>query len=537
MLGVSLARTDGHFSYSLDDAYIHMAMAKNLANHGVFGMTPHGFTSSSSSPLWVVLVACCYRLFGVSDLVPFLFNAASAVGVILAGHVALKRFEVAPATRLCALCGLVLLVPIVPIAFCGLEHLLHAALSVVFATLIADAVRSRSAAVPPATAPPRLPSLMLAAALVAGARYEGLFLVAGGALLLAARRRIVQAALVAAAGLAPAVGFGIYSLHHGWRFLPTSILLKGRIPHGGWRGIFEVLGGYCLISLAQNPYLLALVMAGIGALLVARRRGGLLHAPWSALVLLTVIASLLHLQLARAGLFYRYEAYLIALWIVALAAAWPHLRADLAELARLGPRHALVGGLIVFCASVPLLVRAGRAHVEAPVATREIYSQQYQMGRFIQRYYAGRTIAANDIGVIDYLTDIDLFDLYGLGTKEVVDAQFGAGYDTARIESLTRARGVEIAMAYEDWFTPSGGLPRSWRRVGEWTIPTQVVAGGKKVTFFAATPAAAGYLVDSLRAFSAELPATVTEAGPYKDASADFAAAAAVTPTPRVQPQ
>src|SRR4029079_15508368 len=99
-LGLSVARNDGHFSYSLDDAYIHMAMARNQANHGVFGVTPHGFTSSSSSPLWVVLVACCYRLFGVSDLVPFLFNAASAVGVILAGDVALKRFEVAPPTRL-----------------------------------------------------------------------------------------------------------------------------------------------------------------------------------------------------------------------------------------------------------------------------------------------------------------------------------------------------------------------------------------------------------------------------------------------------
>ena len=458
MLGVSLARTDGHFSYSLDDAYIHMGMAKNLANHGVFGVTPHGFTSSSSSPLWVVLVACCYRLFGVTDLVPFLFNAVSAVGVIRQGDVcpqAVRGGARDPALR--ALWA----------GAAGPDRSDRVLRPRASAARRAErrvrdvdrrAVRSRSATAPPVPAPAAA-VVMLAAALVAGARYEGLFLVAGGALLLAARRRVGQAALVAAAGLGPAVGFGLYSLHHGWPFLPASILLKGRIPQGGWRGISEVLGGYCLLALAENPYLMALVMAGVGTLLVARRRGGLLHAPWSALVLLALIASLLHLQFARAGLFYRYEAYLIALWIVALAAAWPHLRGDIAELSRLTPRHAIAGGLIAVLAAVPLVARAARAHLEAPTATREIYSQQHQMGRFVQRYYRGRTIAANDIGVIDYLTDIDLFDLYGLGTREVVDAKRGTGYHTAQIDSLTRARGVEIAMAYEDWFGPSGGLP------------------------------------------------------------------------------
>src|SRR6266851_2122500 len=54
LLMLSLARTQWHLVYPLDDAYIHMAIAKNLAQHGVWGVTSHEFTSCSSSPLWII---------------------------------------------------------------------------------------------------------------------------------------------------------------------------------------------------------------------------------------------------------------------------------------------------------------------------------------------------------------------------------------------------------------------------------------------------------------------------------------------------
>jgi len=45
LLIASLRRTSGHLVYALDDPYIHMAMAKNFSQHGVWGVTRYGFTS------------------------------------------------------------------------------------------------------------------------------------------------------------------------------------------------------------------------------------------------------------------------------------------------------------------------------------------------------------------------------------------------------------------------------------------------------------------------------------------------------------
>jgi hypothetical protein len=57
ILVLSIIRNQGHVVYALDDAYIHMAIAKNFAQHGVWGITQYGFTSSSSSLLYTLLLS------------------------------------------------------------------------------------------------------------------------------------------------------------------------------------------------------------------------------------------------------------------------------------------------------------------------------------------------------------------------------------------------------------------------------------------------------------------------------------------------
>jgi hypothetical protein len=91
-LSTALKETDGRLIYALDDAYIHMAVAKNLASHGIWGCTPFHWSSSSSSLLWTFGLGVAYRAFGVHDWTPLVLNVAFAIGTLLVAHVSLLRF-------------------------------------------------------------------------------------------------------------------------------------------------------------------------------------------------------------------------------------------------------------------------------------------------------------------------------------------------------------------------------------------------------------------------------------------------------------
>src|SRR3990172_7216000 len=81
-LTLSIRKNQGHFVYALDDPYIHMAIARNFARHGVWGVTRYEFSSSTSSLIWTLLLAAAY-FFTSSEYVPLIFNIACAI-VLLA---------------------------------------------------------------------------------------------------------------------------------------------------------------------------------------------------------------------------------------------------------------------------------------------------------------------------------------------------------------------------------------------------------------------------------------------------------------------
>jgi hypothetical protein len=58
VLGAAIAwLNQGSFSYLLDDAYIHLAISRDLAVHGTWGIAPGVYESASSAPLWTLVLA------------------------------------------------------------------------------------------------------------------------------------------------------------------------------------------------------------------------------------------------------------------------------------------------------------------------------------------------------------------------------------------------------------------------------------------------------------------------------------------------
>ncbi len=74
---VQASLLNGEFCYALDDSFIMMALAKNLAFHGVWGLTPYEFSSTASSPLFTIILALFFKVFGKNIFMPLIINVAS----------------------------------------------------------------------------------------------------------------------------------------------------------------------------------------------------------------------------------------------------------------------------------------------------------------------------------------------------------------------------------------------------------------------------------------------------------------------------
>ncbi|MFW5748643.1 MAG: hypothetical protein ACOCYT_03430 [Chloroflexota bacterium] len=528
----SMALNDGLFVYALDDAYIHMSIARHLVQDGQWAVSDAGFASASSSPLWTVMVAFSYVPFGVNAWTPLAMNILLGVGVLFAVHDVLRRVAVPGLYSLLVQLALIVLLPLNTLILIGMEHVLQILVDVLFLGVAARIICAEDA---PGLRSGRWYSLLILGALVGSARYEGLFLVLIACVLLAARWRILHALTLGLVSIAPVGLFGLVAIANGWPFLPTSLLVKSDAGYLA-QASFEALLIYFFrdtFEIFANQHVLSLlVLAALGAYIYRYVQVRAVAAgdkpltdPWRALwqppmvmLLLFVMIAFINVRLVSwpvAGTYARYEAYLIALGLVALAAA---LGADLPRrfALRVLPVYA-VGMLLLLFVMQDVYGRYRFLAYQNPVVTgtTNIYRQQYQMGRFLRAYYQGEAVAANDIGAINYLADIHTVDLWGLGTLAVADARGDNRYSTATIREVTRAQDAEIAVVYDNWYDAFGGLPPEWVLVGQWQVRDSVILGSATVSFFAVEAEAAASLAANLRDFAPMLPESVIQSGSY----------------------
>jgi hypothetical protein len=504
-------RPEGQFTYPLDDTYIHMAMAKNLAQHGVLGATPDGFTASTSSILWPLLLALVYFVFGVSDLAPLFMNIVfAALAIFFAWRILRRLVKDNPAFLFAGLVAMVYVTPLPSLLILGMETTLQISACLAFADVSLLVLSRRGQAVERKTRD----WLLLVGVIFASVRYEDLALVALVCFLLLLQRRVKLAFLLGGLALIPTILFGLVSVWEGWHFLPNSVILKSfnRANHlqTPWQTLLARF-----VTLSQESYLLYLwgfaVLGTLGFLVERVRRYAHPEALWLLLMLPPMV--LTQALFGQLGWFYRYEAYIIALGVVAvsgLIGGWlvrmPWRASERASLAAWRSWALRVPLAVAACwyMFTPLYSRGVLVLRDTHLAMTNIYDQQIHMARFIRAYYSGSCVIINDLGAVSYMGNVSIIDLPGLATKETADASLQGKPLRPLIEELSRERNVRLAVVYDTWYPNQ--LPTTWKAVGFWTLDQRFIAGGETVTFYATFPEEVDYLRQSLKEFVPSLP-------------------------------
>jgi hypothetical protein len=469
---VSLKMNNATFIYPLDDTYIHMTIARNLALHGNWGMNPEVFASASSSILYTLLLASAFLIGGVNELVPLGLNLSAALLVIWYFYRIAQLRGVTP--RYFAFILVLLLggVSMIPLSISGMEHTWQILIGVLFLYESARYIDSANR---------RLSwSLLFFAALATMIRYESIFLVGIVAFFMCVRRQRLQAALLIVAGFLPILLFGMYSLSQGGYFLPNSLLLKGHTPVMSPGGLF-LFGVGWMIKLVHEPHLLMLFIVLCFLSVVSFLRPGDKWKLENIVIWILVLLFIAHLTFAQTGWFYRYEAYLLAFSFFAFML----LEKQIGPILKVWSARYLSMRLktVLLILAIPLLVRGLYTMRNTPFAMNNIYSQQYQMASFVHKFHPSVRVVANDIGAISYYNDLYLLDLFGLASRQVLDLKRSGNFNKSEIAALASGEKMRLALVYD---YPEI-IPDTWIKIGEWTIKHNVVCANSTV---------AAYLVD-----------------------------------------
>ncbi|HMQ79434.1 MAG TPA: hypothetical protein PKE39_08060 [Ignavibacteria bacterium] len=508
LLLISLYLNGWNFIYVIDDPYIHMAIAKNFVTSGSWAVNGQVFTSATSSPLWTLLISLSYFITGVNTVDPLVLNFVFSILSLAAAVHILKYFKAGKYIYY-VIIVFIFSSPLPALVFTGMEHTAQIWLSLLFvfyASLYATG-KNESAAL--------LISLVIISMLLTALRYEDLFLVFSASVFFAARKKFLPAALIMIAGVIPPVLYGIISVDSGSMFLPSSILVKSRV---GELSAIEILKiPYRALKRMLEPDIIFLLPPMV--LVIYRNYKLRLKELDTKQVMaaIFILTYLLHMCFAQTGWFFRYEAYLVSMGIIILwVNIYPaYLKGANKEnnFSAIKSRSPVFSRIILAAVILSVCGRAVSSFL-VPQSSNNIYNQHFQMAAFVNTLPAGTTIAANDIGMLNFYTHNKIVDLWGLADNDAAAYKLNGNYTTSAIENITRQKGVELAIIYTDWFSQYGGVSNDWQMLGSWKMTRlNIVCGNERVSFYSLNKDLAPQYKTLLDKFSASLPASVLYTG------------------------
>ncbi|MEO6470086.1 MAG: hypothetical protein ABIP21_13390 [Acidimicrobiia bacterium] len=498
---------DGHLVYVIDDPAIHMSMARQLANHGTWGVMNGVYEPASSSPLWTASLAAVSWLIPSSlNLLPLIFNAIAAATVlwIFASYqtfVTPRRGHPISYLATAALPVLLLFLP--GMIMLGMEHVLHSVL-ILYAGLLVVRLE-------PTTLSPRAVAPLLGVLFVAGTvRVETVFFALGIAVALLVRRSAgfsspdiswsrfaalrTGALAVGVSGLPFAI-YGLINRGFGRSFLPNSVIAKAAQAQ---RGPFRS-PGKVLEAVTSDSILIIFGLLVVGYLVWVGVSGHNAHV-LSAVTL--IVALLAQAEWGDIGWWNRYQMYLIMFGALVIC----RMATEVTVAATYRP--ALLVFLLTFVA-----VSTGRLGltIATPLASSNTYRQRYQIGKFFETKYQGRAVATGELGYATLFHDGTVVDLLGLGTYDItVQMRDHDGVVPAKtVAALLATNHVRAIAVYPLTFEVSREPVGLWH-AGRWVLREKNASAFQDTVDFYASNEREGHILERrLNAYAHQLPSRV----------------------------
>ncbi|MBF0499629.1 MAG: hypothetical protein HQM09_05825 [Candidatus Riflebacteria bacterium] len=492
LLMALLLKNNGIFTYTLDDPYIHLALASRIL-HGEYGVNAGEWAAPCSSILWPFLLAP-FAATRIGLFVPLILNFLASIGVICIFNEFIHRSLLNlndVKRRFFHPLILIILIPtiqLVGLAFTGMEHSVQFFLTALFFFGFLRWGETGH------------PSWWLIAAIVLGPliRYENLALSLPAIIVIGLRGYRKSAVIAGLCIILPVAGFSGMLQMHGLGVLPTSVIAKILNPpplssNGGHGSVVENL----VENLVNRQ---GTILAFFSVLLLAVVFQNRLDAPnvtERLIAFLAVLGTASLLVFGKIGWFSRYEIYLwgnllvITIWV---------FRNPLVAFIDYEPiyKSILLGFAAITITGMPYLMIT----LAVPAAAHNIYGHQYQMHRFAQEFYAA-PIAVNDLGLVVYGNNSYVLDLLGLASKRALEARRpGASPDW--MNNLARERNVRFAMVYPGVFPV---LPTNWKLLGYLVFTDAcLISPEPRVAFYALDEEIIPRIKSLLETFSVSLP-------------------------------
>ncbi len=460
--------TGGEFTYAVDDAYIHLELAKHIF-HGHYGINEGEFTAPSSSVVWPFFLVPFAFWLPLFELAPLVIGAVTAW---LTGLIIFRLFRhlgLIPALVITLVMTYTL--NINGLVLYGMEHGVQILLvAIVTAGLMRPARLQESRA--------HRIAFYAALTLLPLVRYDSMALVLpvlAYQFLRGDYRNAVLSGLISGGGLALFSGFLLLN-DIGW--MPLSVSTKSRV--------FDLPSALRNIDSHLLTYQTVVLMVGL--LCIGKLRTNALMACVIALVTALFFVFQTPYPLGR------YEPFFL-LFIALLCLD------HLVTIAR--PLWlAVLLSPIVFASTTYFATFAA-------VGSGNMHSQQRQMGGIAQQLNA--PVAINDLGLVSYRSDHYILDLLGLASKEAAELRApywrlqwttGVAQETTWDVDFMARHNVHYAMVYERVNSPQG-----WIRVATLDLhQRRVTPAYSQVLLMADSPKHAQIFRDVIADYSREHP-------------------------------